>query len=78
MICLAMGLANAGIGEYKVRRLIERRAKVTIFNGHEPLEEIKVRILNTGLLDLYQSRAGAGGYPPARLKRVTFMTGRVL
>jgi hypothetical protein len=31
-----------------------------------PLEAIKVRDLNVGLLALYQPRADAGGYSPAR------------
>jgi len=44
----------------------------------DPLEARKLRIFNVGLLDLYQSRAGTGGYPPARLSRGTFMTEGVL
>jgi len=43
-----------------------------------PLEARQARILNVGLLILYQSRAGAGGYPRARLSRGTFMEERAL
>ena len=45
---------------------------------HVQLDAKKVRVSSVDRLDLYLSRAGAGGCPPARLKRVTCMKGLVL